>query len=234
MNRCPFNRGFVRLRVLSAVGVLVLLSAAVGRADEQPQEPERFAADRAVDFDRDVRPILAARCAGCHNDQRQESGLSIETREALLTGGYSGEAAIEGDTTQEIASLYAYNQFGQLIKDVDPEANVHSYEYYPENDPDGDGLDLTPGIGTGPFGYLKQVTRDAVSNPDRNSDSNSVVSVDIGFQPIKPFTLVMPRFIHGSRRRPNYGAMRFHQNTFNDSPHVRFIFIEQDSGLGGI
>ncbi len=68
----------------------------------------------------------------------------------------------------------------------------------------------------------------------RNSDGNSVVSVDIGFQPIKPFPLVMPRFIHGSRRRPNYGAMRFRQNTSNDSPHVRFIFIERDSGLGGI
>ncbi|MCH8968348.1 MAG: hypothetical protein IIA66_04440 [Planctomycetes bacterium] len=35
--------------MISVVGVLVLLSAAVGRADEQPQEPEHFAADRPID-----------------------------------------------------------------------------------------------------------------------------------------------------------------------------------------
>ncbi|MCZ6653131.1 MAG: M1 family aminopeptidase [Planctomycetota bacterium] len=35
--------------MISVVGVLVLLAAAVLRADEQPQEPEHFAADRPID-----------------------------------------------------------------------------------------------------------------------------------------------------------------------------------------
>ncbi len=49
MNRSQFNRGFLRRSVFSAVAVLALLSTAVGRADDPPKEPERFAADRPID-----------------------------------------------------------------------------------------------------------------------------------------------------------------------------------------
>lgn len=88
----------------------------------------------------------------------------------LLPG--SNQAAIEGDTVQPIVALATYNQFGQTLSSTDPEGNVDIYEYYPENDPDGDGEDLIAGRGDGPFGYLRQITRDAVSAPGRNSGEN--------------------------------------------------------------
>jgi len=88
----------------------------------------------------------------------------------LLPG--SNQAAVQGGTLQPIVSLSTYNQFGQTLSTTDAEGNVEVYEYYPENDPDGDGLDLTPGVGTGPFGYLKQITWDAVRAPGRNSGAN--------------------------------------------------------------
>ncbi len=88
----------------------------------------------------------------------------------LLLG--SNMARIQGGTQQSIVEVLSHNQYGQLTKQVDPEGNVDVYDYYPENDPDGDGGDLTPGVGTGPLGYLKQVTQDAISASGRNSGTN--------------------------------------------------------------
>ena len=88
----------------------------------------------------------------------------------LLPG--SNQAVVEGGTVQPLVHVFSYNDVDQLLSETDPEGNVTMYEYHPENDPDGDGQDLTPGVGTDPFGYLKQVTRDADSDPDRNSGTN--------------------------------------------------------------
>lgn len=56
----------------------------------------------AVDFSRDVHPILTARCAGCHTGERGQGGLAVHTRSELLRGGASGPAVIPG---QSAASL---------------------------------------------------------------------------------------------------------------------------------
>jgi len=81
-------------------------------------------------------------------------------------------ARIERGTRQPIEETYTYNRFGQMTSRRDPEGNVTFYTYYPENDPDGDGRDLTPGVSSEPFGYLKEEIRDAVSSPERNSGTN--------------------------------------------------------------
>src|SRR5580704_12029624 len=48
-------------------------------------------------FERDVRPVLAARCFSCHGPQQQFSSLRVDSREALLKGGNRGPAVIPGD-----------------------------------------------------------------------------------------------------------------------------------------
>ncbi len=45
------------------------------------------AAAEAVDFVRDVRPILEANCYGCHGEDKQKSGLRLDVREAAFEGG---------------------------------------------------------------------------------------------------------------------------------------------------
>jgi hypothetical protein len=47
-----------------------------------------------VSFQRDVRPILAARCFECHGPDTQESRLRVDRRADLLKGGKSGRAAV--------------------------------------------------------------------------------------------------------------------------------------------
>jgi RHS repeat-associated protein len=79
---------------------------------------------------------------------------------------------VEGGTRQPIEVTFVYNSFGQLLARRDPEGNVTIYTYHPENDPDGDGRDLTPGLGSEPLGYLREVILDAMSSSERNSRTN--------------------------------------------------------------
>ncbi len=88
----------------------------------------------------------------------------------LLPG--SNMSAVEGSNRQPVVSLNTYNRLGQITSSTDPEGNLTEYEYYPENDPDGDGRDKTTGVGTEPFGYLKQTIRDRLASPERNSGTN--------------------------------------------------------------
>lgn len=61
-----------------------------------------WGADAAeVDFNRDVWPILQARCAGCHGAEEREGGLRFQSRQDLLNRNDSGEPAIvAGDPAQ--------------------------------------------------------------------------------------------------------------------------------------
>ena len=48
----------------------------------------------SVDFAREVKPILDAHCVSCHGPEKQKSDYRLDSREAALAGGESGEVAI--------------------------------------------------------------------------------------------------------------------------------------------
>ena len=51
-------------------------------------------ADEKIDFAHDVAPIFQKRCAKCHTGTQKKGGLSLNTRQSLLTGGDSGPAVV--------------------------------------------------------------------------------------------------------------------------------------------
>lgn len=53
-------------------------------------------ADEAVDFARDIQPILTAHCFECHGDTTQESGLRLDRTDLRMLGGNSGPAIVVG------------------------------------------------------------------------------------------------------------------------------------------
>jgi len=57
-------------------------------------EPDTAAAARH--FEKTIRPILVTRCLKCHGDRKQEGGLRLDSRAAVLRGGESGPAIIPG------------------------------------------------------------------------------------------------------------------------------------------
>lgn len=52
--------------------------------------------DSAQLFEEKIRPLLAARCWGCHGDAKV-SGLRLDSREGMLAGGRQGAALVPGD-----------------------------------------------------------------------------------------------------------------------------------------
>jgi hypothetical protein len=70
---------------LGSVPVLITLLAAPGRAG-------------AVDYDREVKPLLARHCVSCHGATRPRGSLRLDTAAAALKGGDSGPAVVPGSS----------------------------------------------------------------------------------------------------------------------------------------
>jgi len=50
-----------------------------------------------VDYARDIKPILTAKCAACHGALKQQSSLRLDAAQLLTKGGDSGPAVVPGD-----------------------------------------------------------------------------------------------------------------------------------------
>jgi mono/diheme cytochrome c family protein len=77
------------LLTASALAATCLLPAAWVRASEP-----------AVDYARDVQPLLTRTCAGCHGPEKQRGGLRLDTAAGLREGGDSGPPVVPGDSSK--------------------------------------------------------------------------------------------------------------------------------------
>ncbi len=79
---------------LSLVLLSILLSG-VAVAQSHPLPP---AAERQVDFSKDIEPILGSRCILCHGAGQQMKGLRLDNRQDALRGGESGKVILPGNS----------------------------------------------------------------------------------------------------------------------------------------
>src|SRR6185295_18959210 len=49
-----------------------------------------------VDYVKQIKPILVARCYACHSALRKKSGLRVDTAAELISGGDAGPAVVPG------------------------------------------------------------------------------------------------------------------------------------------
>ena len=84
--------------MLRAILVVALLNAAapVQGGDGAPR------VDRRIDFDRDVRPILAEHCHACHGRSKQKGGLRLDRKLAAFKGGDSGPVIVPGKADESL------------------------------------------------------------------------------------------------------------------------------------
>jgi len=53
-----------------------------------------------VSFDRDIRPILTARCLNCHGEKKQSGGLRLDAKAPAMRGGQGGPVIVAGKATE--------------------------------------------------------------------------------------------------------------------------------------
>jgi hypothetical protein len=64
---------------------------------EQAAKEMPKAAEGAIDYAKQVKPILAKHCYDCHGAEMQESGLRLHAKRSAMAGGDSGTAIKPGD-----------------------------------------------------------------------------------------------------------------------------------------
>ncbi|MEP7366502.1 MAG: PSD1 and planctomycete cytochrome C domain-containing protein, partial [Acidobacteriota bacterium] len=73
-------------------------------------------ATAAVDYESEVRPLLAKRCVGCHGPALQMSHLRLDQKASLLKGGESGIPAIEpGSAAKSLLIRYVSGTDPKLV-----------------------------------------------------------------------------------------------------------------------
>src|SRR5262249_41668135 len=106
---------------ISCLALLFLLFALpvtrAMRADEPAKEDAGNVAatpEQEAFFEKKVRPLLTAKCFECHGEKKQEGGLRLDSRAALLTGNDAGPAVVAGK--QEESRLLEVIGYQDVIK----------------------------------------------------------------------------------------------------------------------
>ena len=58
--------------------------------------------EESIRFEKEARPILAARCVGCHGGQNPTAGLDLRTLDSILKGSISGPVVVEGASDKSL------------------------------------------------------------------------------------------------------------------------------------
>ncbi|MGQ0636050.1 MAG: c-type cytochrome domain-containing protein [Planctomycetaceae bacterium] len=95
----------VERRLLPALWLLILAGPLVS-AEDATTSPPIVAVEpklgRPVDFERDVYPILDAKCIACHNLAISESRLNLEQPQQMAKGGKRGPPVVAGEPEQSL------------------------------------------------------------------------------------------------------------------------------------
>ena len=76
---------------MRVIPVLLAVSISLGAQTKLPP-----AATVKVDFEKDIYPLLSAKCHSCHGEEVQQSGLRLDKRQNALRGGDYGPVIIPG------------------------------------------------------------------------------------------------------------------------------------------
>ena len=86
-----------RLLLLGLIGI-----ASVYAQGSDQKAPSKKAKADAVNYYRDIEPILNASCVSCHQASMAAGGLRVDAPENLLQGGASGKAVVPGKAERSL------------------------------------------------------------------------------------------------------------------------------------
>lgn len=99
--RIMFRYGLLPIYVLSVLCVLFVLG--VPQPSANAEESKDDVSDEDAKFFRDeVFPLLKDSCHRCHGEKKQQSGLRLDSRDAVLKGGQNGPAIVVGKPDESL------------------------------------------------------------------------------------------------------------------------------------
>lgn len=99
---------------------VTLVSAAIA----QGVDTERLTSH----FETHIRPVLATTCIQCHGVQKQEGGLRLDSREAMIQGGESGPAVVLGHPNESLlVSALQYDELEMPPDDPLESAQIQAF-----------------------------------------------------------------------------------------------------------
>lgn len=102
----------IALNCVALASLLAGLSTPAGAQEgtEKAIAPVEPKLGRAVDFERDIYPILDAKCLACHNVAINENGLVLEDVKSILKGGKRGSSVVAKEPEKSL--LYTLSSRG--------------------------------------------------------------------------------------------------------------------------
>src|SRR5437867_3306904 len=117
---CALKSAFQRCRSgLAALLALGMSCSSLTRAAEEdkPAEGQRLPIPiaelkrtTAVDFEKEILPILKSNCLACHNQTTTKGELVLETPQTILKGGESGPVIVPGKSDGSLLLKLAAHQ----------------------------------------------------------------------------------------------------------------------------
>jgi hypothetical protein len=79
-------------------------------------------APAAVDFSRDIQPILQTTCYECHGPKKTKAHLRLDSRDGLMKGGETGAIVVPGNSERSliVRRLLGLDGDDRMPKDGDP------------------------------------------------------------------------------------------------------------------
>ena len=74
------------------------------------------AAQKGVTYEKDIKPILEKSCVKCHGEDKPKSKYRLDSREAMIKGGKSNEAAVVPGKSDKSPIVF---QISDLMEDED-------------------------------------------------------------------------------------------------------------------
>ncbi len=107
MNSSRFNICFAL-----SVGLLIAVSGA-SDSNESAEPAATFTAEQFEFFETEIRPLLVEHCQRCHGPDEHKGNLRLDSREAVLAGGDTGPAVVQGTVDAgELLKAVSYDPAG--------------------------------------------------------------------------------------------------------------------------
>ncbi len=80
--------------------------------------------DAAVDFEKEILPILKNNCLACHNQTKAKADLILETPQTIRKGGESGPAVLPGNSAESLLLKLASHQDKPMMPPKENKVNA--------------------------------------------------------------------------------------------------------------